>query len=270
MPPLFIFGGAGAAMPGVANVAGATIVEQPAGTRIARRLFAQDVDPNFAIASFAKTAPNTNTLLYRRGDTVTGITASLSYTSGPPDSVGIANAYGGSTDGGDVDPGSWTCTTPFTSASLAGSIKRSGSNAGADPTMTVTATATRATFSNAVAVWTLAFTSDIYWGTTTASSIVGTDVFNGSLQSGWNDSLQQDRHKSGMSFSGTAKYHWFLIPNQAQYTTGFNPLTSLVDSNNQPFAMTSQGTVSITRNGVTRTYNAYRTDLLNETFTVAS
>lgn len=270
MPPLFIFGGAGAAMPGVANVAGATIVEQPAGTRIARRLFAQDVDPNFAIATLAKTAPDGATLLYRRGDAITGLAIAATYTSGPPDGIALSHAFGGSTNGSDIDPGSWSFAAPYGTASLAGTYQRFGADAGADPTMTIELVASLAAFPDATATVVLAHTSDIYWGTTTATTIAGADIYNGSLQSGWNSSLQQNRHKSGMLFSGTGKTHWFVIPDEAQYTSGFNPATSLVDSNNQPFALTLQGTIGITRNGVTRTYKAYKTDPQNEPYTVAS
>jgi hypothetical protein len=118
-------------------------------------------DP-FAVATYAKTAPNAGTLLYRRGDAITGITCSATYTSGPPTSASIANTFGGSTNGGDVDPGIWTISSPFASGSLAGSVTRIGSDLGADPTMTATLTAIKGV--SRQGVFTIQWTRDLYYG----------------------------------------------------------------------------------------------------------
>jgi hypothetical protein len=122
----------------------------------------EEITPAFAIATFAKTAPNTGTLLYRRGDTLTGLTASASYTSGPPGSASIANTLGGSTNVGDTAPGTWTINSPYTSASMSGSVRRLGSDSGADPTMTVTLTATKGTVRTSA--FTITWTRDVFWG----------------------------------------------------------------------------------------------------------
>lgn len=140
----------------------AVLMEDPGGSLVFQQITAEMIVPAFAIASFAKTAPNGGTLLYRRGDTITGVTASASYTSGPPNSASIANTYGGSTDVGDVDPGVWTINAPFAAASLAGSILRNGSDLGADPTWTATLTAIKGT--TKTATFTVQWTRDVYYG----------------------------------------------------------------------------------------------------------
>jgi hypothetical protein len=117
--------------------------------------------PAFSM-TLAKTAPNGSVLLYRRGDTLTGIAASVSYVSGPPTSAEINHAFGGSTGAGDVDPGSWTFVDPWESATLDGSIRRDGADAGADPTMTVSVTAQGATEQSDS--FQIRWTGDLYWG----------------------------------------------------------------------------------------------------------
>lgn len=232
-------------------------IEDPGGTWLVRRLRQSDILPDFAALTFAKTAPNGASVLYRRGDTLTGVTATATYTQGPPTAASIANSYGGSTDGGDVDPGVWTINSPFASASLAGSIKRSGSNAGADPTWTSTLSADGAGVVGSQKAITVTWTSDVYYGSTSNASPGQTEVLAAS------SSLQTGRTGTfALTLAGT--YALFAIP--ATYgsptfkdaTTGFQ------------FDMTSIGTVSVTRNGVTRDYNVWRgTNLLSGSYNLA-
>ena len=136
-------------------------VEMPAGTVVRGRLTMDMILPAFSM-TLAKTAPNGSVLTYRRGDTLTGLAASVSYVGGPPTSAEINHAFGGSTGGGDVDPGAWTFVDPWESASLAGSVRRDGADAGADPTMTVLVTAQGATEQSRS--FQIRWTGDIWWG----------------------------------------------------------------------------------------------------------
>jgi hypothetical protein len=136
--------------------------------------------------------------------------------------------------------------------------------------MTVVATATKTGFTSSVASWVVQWTSDIYWASLDDEvlAIFG-DIYTSVFQNpGWNESLQVDRHRV-VTFSGVNKYHWLWMPDEAQYTAGFNPLSSIIDLGTQlPFAMATTGTATHTRNGVTRTYRGYRSDQLSATFTV--
>src|SRR3972149_5571212 len=136
-------------------------VEMPAGTVVRGRLTMDMILPAFSM-TLAKTAPNGSVLTYRRGDTLTGLAASVSYVGGPPTSAEINHAFGGSTGGGDVDPGAWTFVDPWESASLAGSVRRDGADAGADPTMTVLVTAQGTTEQSRS--FQIRWTGDIWWG----------------------------------------------------------------------------------------------------------
>lgn len=120
---------------------------------------ASDVIAAFAISSFSKSAPNGNTVLYERGDILTGLAASAGYISGPPGSATVVNTLAGSTNVGDVAPGLWTINSPFSSASMAGSLKRLGASGGPDPTCLVTLTADALTAS-----FTLRFALKAFWG----------------------------------------------------------------------------------------------------------
>lgn len=269
----------GGPMPGVANVAGATIVESPAGTRVARRLKQSEVDPSFDITSWTKTAPNGSENIYRRGDTITAITATAAYTSGPPDSRSVTDSFGnGAADSGG---GVWSGTGPaYTSWSRTGSVVEAGADGSSDPYWTATLNASADVADSAS--FTTYFASDVYVGETASGSIVGTDVFDGgALQAGFSDildgatgkPLKRTRLAGGSSGYPTInftfaspKYGWILWPNEAQYTFG-TPVFK--DQNGFTFAMIDDGTTTITRNGVTRTYKKYRTaGVLNSAFQV--
>jgi len=136
-------------------------IELEAGTIIQIPLTLDMIAPAFSL-TVEKTAPNGAVLTYRRGDTLTGVAASVVYVTGPPTDADINHTFGGSSGGGDIDPGIWTFDDPWTSATLAGSVRRDGSDAGADPTMTVSVTAYGATEQtrNFQILW----TGDLWWG----------------------------------------------------------------------------------------------------------
>lgn len=153
----------GGGLPALPGIQYAVLMEDPIGTAVFQPLTEDMILPAFAISSYGKTAPNGGTTLYRRGDTVTGLAASASYTA-VPTSASIANSLGGSAGGGDIaPPGTWgTFVTPFTSALMGGSVKRDGSDGGANPTMTATLTAVGAT--SPTAGFTLTWGLDRYYG----------------------------------------------------------------------------------------------------------
>jgi hypothetical protein len=138
------------------------LMEDPGDTLVFARLHEEMVLPAFAISSFTKTNPNDNQVLYRRGSSISSITALASYTSGPPDSASIANTFGGSTNPSDIDPGTWDYTGDYTDWSLSGTVARFGTDLGSDPTMTATLTATK--FSLKQSAFTITWTSDVWWG----------------------------------------------------------------------------------------------------------
>lgn len=252
-------------VPPLVNVAGAVFVEDPSGTKAWRRLRQSDVDPDFSIVTFGKTAPDSGTLLYRRGDAISGVTASASYLSGPPSTASIADTFGGSTNGSDIISGIWSLPGPgFTTGSRSGGIKLYGADGGSDPFWTATLTATEGALSPTTffrAYW----ASDVYYGVTVATDIVGTDVFNSTVQAGFAGSLQRVRNQV-TSFSPSGQYTWFLWPNEATYTGG-SP--TYKDQNGFTFATVDMGTVTIVRNVVTRTYRKIRSaGLLSSPFTV--
>jgi len=259
----FLLAGAGS-IPPVIGVAGAVLVEDPASTRISRRLRQADIDPDFAIASFARTGPGGPALVYR-GDTIgPGFTASATYLSGPPLSASIANVYTGSTDGGDVDLGAWTINSPFAAASAVGSTLRNGDDVGPDPILTVTLTATNGFVRTAS--WTVIWTSPVYWGTSPLTIVDGTaDVFDGGLLGDFSDSLQRTRVMT-VFVNPVLAYAYVLFPDEAQYTSGTPQFKDSLTGFAIPFSQVA--TTTITR-GVVRTYQEWRSDnLLNTPFTV--
>ena len=138
-------------------------MEDPAGSLVFQQISQDMITPSFDISIYSKTAPNGGQLQYRRGETVTGVAVSVNYVSGPPSSASIVNSFGGSSNGGDVNPGAWTINSPFATGTLAGSVKRNGSDLGADPTMTATLTALKGASSKQDS-FTLTWTRDVYWG----------------------------------------------------------------------------------------------------------
>lgn len=237
------------AVPQLTGVQYAVLMENPVGTAAWVLLTGDFVGPSFAIASYAKTAPNGGTLLYRRGDTITGITASASYTSGPPDSASIANTFGGSTDVGDIDPGVWTLADPYTSGSLAGSVKRSGSDLGANPTMTATLTAIKGA-SNQQSTFVITWTRDVYYGVGAAG--LSTE---GDIEGLAGTALATSRNRTIVVSPANQKVYY-------SYPKSYGTATFTL--NGFPFDMLTPFELSITNvNGVTSTYYVYEsTNLL--------
>jgi hypothetical protein len=253
-------GGGGGGLPPVANVLGATIVENPAGTRVSQRLKQSFIDPNFAIASWAKSGPNAGQLLYRRGDIIAGLTANASYVSGPPTSASAVSVSAN----GAVSVGAWAILSPFAVANKSGTSTGDGTDVTADPTIinTLTANDGSGPVTNA---FTLTFTSDVYALVTANPVIIGDDVFQGVLQAGAQESLQQNRNKIWV-LNQVGQYAYFLWPDRIAYTNG---TPTFKDQNGFIYATVLQGTTTIVRNGLVQTYKVYRSAAaLNNPFTV--
>lgn len=127
------------------------------------RIINQDeISPGFSIASFTKSAPNPGTLIYRRGETLTGIAIAATYISGPPTAATLSNILAGSVGGGDVNPTAWTFTAPFATGTQPTNVKRDGTDLGSDPTWTIqlNATGTAVDVENVIVSW----TRDVYYG----------------------------------------------------------------------------------------------------------
>lgn len=255
----------GGGVPPVANILGATIVENPAGIRVSQRLRQSFIDPDFNIASWTKTNTQAGQLLYRRGDTIgPGITATAAYITPPPVAASVADVFAN----GAVGAGIWTLPGPaFTAASKAGTVTGAGLNASPDPSWVATLSANDGSFFR-TANFTAFFTSDIYQGESVNPAIVGTDVFNVVIQPGFVSNLQRVRNNVHTFTNVAATYDYELWPSQAQYTAG---TVTFKDQNGFTFLMILIGTTPITRNGVTRTYDIWRSaGLLSSLFTVTT
>lgn len=158
-------GATGLGVPAPSGVQYAVLMEDPPSTLLFSKLCEEMIVPAFEISSFAKTAPGTD-LLYMRGDTITGIEAVASYISdgppGPTMTASVANAFGGETGPGYIDPGLWTGDIGFLNWDLDGSVRREGIDLGSDPYMTATLTATK--FTPITASFTIYWTSNVYYG----------------------------------------------------------------------------------------------------------
>lgn len=245
-------GGGGPTIPPLSGVNNAFLAESPIGTLVWKTISAGVVIPLFDIASFSKTAPGGGTLLYRRGETLTGITSSATYVSGPPTSASIANVITPSPAGvGETDPGVWTTTTPFATASLAGSVKRNGSDLGADPTMVVTLTATKEVVDTAS--FTIQWTRDVYYGVGVAG--INTEAGIEAL--------------AGTTLATTRVRNITVSPSNQKvyyaYPKAYGTATFTLD--NFPAGFNAPIEVSLTNvNGVTSTYYVYEsTNLLTGT-----
>lgn len=197
----------------------------------------------FSIASFTKTSPNGSQTLYRRGATLSSIAMAATYNSGPPTTAALAHTFGGSSDPGDINPGTWTFAGPaYSSGSLAGSVKRSGLDTGADPTMTVTLTATKGSVKTYSV--TLTWTSDVWWGVGTAG--LSTEAEIKALAS---TTLQTSRNRTFTVSPSDQKVYYAYPKNYGVATFTLNGF---------PAAFNAPSEVSLTNvNGVTRTYYLY-------------
>ena len=239
-------------VPQLSGVQYAVLMEDPIGTPVWALLTGDAVGPSFEIASFSKNAPGGGTLVYRRGDAISGITSAATYNSGPPDSAGIVNVFGGSTDGGDGDPGVWTINSPFASGTLAGSVTRNGSDLGADPTMTATITADKGA-SSKQANFVISWTRDVYYGVDAAGLSTEGDI------EGLASSVLSGSRARTIVMSPANEKVYYSYPKP--YGTATFTLSGF------PFDMQAPSEVSVTNtNGVTSTYYSYEsTNLLTGT-----
>jgi len=246
------------ALPALADVAGAVVVEDPASNRIARRLRQIDIDPDFAIASFGTNIAS----VVRRGDTVSGVTCSAVYVSGPPFTASIADVLAN----GAAGMWAWTFGAPYAAGSRASSLTGAGVDGNPDPSWSATLTAALPGYPDRTWAVVTYGSSDVYWGSSASADIAGTDVFTGgALVGSFQSNLQRTRNQA-RSFSGADRYDWFLYPNEATYTGG---TPTFKDQSGFTFGTTDMGTVSIVRNGITRTYRKIRSaGLLSSGFTV--
>lgn len=202
-----------------------------------RQLTEDDIAPGFRITQF-NVAGTGYAAIVRRGDTVSAVNSAQYFTSAPS-SASIQNSYGGSDSGNDTLGGTWTIEAPFNAASMVGSVKRSGTNMGADPTWTITLTAIGATTQTAAAV--VLFTSDIYWGM--ADDIPTTSEGVQALQfSALSPNVERE-----VTLTGTNKYFIYAHPaalNAPNYRFRSSQLGIAMDTS----------AVSVSRNSVSRAY----------------
>jgi len=234
-------------LPALANTQYAFLMEDPAGTLIFQRATEDMILPGFSISAFSKSAPNGGTLTYRRGDTVMGITSNATYVGGPPTSANIANTFGGSSDVGDITPGSWVTNSPFASGSLGGSVKRSGSDLGPDPTMQSTITATKGV--SRTASFTIVFTRDAYWGVGSAGFSSEADI------EGLSNTVLSASKNRTLTLSPSNQKVYYAYPKQYGLAT--------FTLNSFPAAFNAPSEVMVTNiNGVTSTYYLYESSNL--------
>lgn len=211
--------------------------------------------------SFYKSSPDGSALIYRRGDSISTPTFQARYVGTIPTSATLSTASFACSS----TPTAPTPSTPFESFAFSGSLSATGSDGVNDPSYTVTLNATynpgKSNVDPSLSVTktlsqTIYFASDVYFGYSSGTSITATNVYSGSLMTGFTDRLQR---ASAGTFSvttpGTAQYLYFLVPTSSQYTS-FPAFAHATIAN---LSWTSHLPITITRNGVTRTYNVWRT-----------
>lgn len=243
-------GGGGGDLPALANLQYAILMEDPAGTLVFQRATLDMLLPAFAISAMAKTAPNSSTTLYRRGDAIaingsSAVSVSMSYTA-TPDAANMADGFTPGVGGNDVVSGGWpSLITPFTSATRSGSIKRNGSDLAADPTLDLILTATKGTNSKQSSIR-ITWTRDVYWGIGSAGQ--ATESFIEAL--------------TGTALSGTKARTIVVHPvNQKVYYASPKAYgTVSFTLNGFPVAMNAPVEVQVTNtNSVQSTYYLYET-----------
>lgn len=210
-------------------------------------------------ASFYKSSPDGSVSIYRRGDSIAAPTYQARYVGTIPSSATLSTA------GSQLSstPAAPATASPFESFAFTGNAAASGSDAQPDPSWTVTlqasfnpskGTVNPALTTTRTLTHTTYWSSDVYFGRSSFATIAAANVYSGSLQSGFQERLQRDRTGSyAIATSTSAEYLYFLWPNESQYTG-----TPVFYNNGVLFSYTYQGTVSISRNTVTRTYEVYR------------
>ncbi len=212
---------------------------------------ADQIAAGFSIASFAKTAPNPGTILYRRGDQLTGITVGATYVSGPPTVATLGNTLGGSVGVGDVNPAAWTFIAPFAAGSQPANVRRDGTDAGADPTWTITLNATKVAADSDTVV--ITWTSDVFYGVNALAGPL-TEAQAEALTS-----LLTTTKNRTITVSPSSEYVWYYYPKALG--------TSTFTLGGFPAAFETPVELLITNaNGIARTYYGYRsTNLLTGT-----
>jgi hypothetical protein len=254
-------GNTGDQLPAVINVYGAVPAEDGVGGRVERRLRQSDIDPDFAINVFTLNSPAAGT--YERGQTVSvgsSPQAAITYESGTPDTGTITNSYGGSSNGSDIALGSWLFSSPFATATVAGSVKRLGADHGADPTLTITLNVNQGVINDS-STKLLTWTSRVYWG---LGSSGGGETVNASFITGLSNSQVRSSKGGTISVTPSNQYVYFAIP--TDYGT---PTFTL---NGFPFAASKiQSATNITNAySVTRQYDIWRSDNLLTSATALS
>ena len=198
--------------PEVLKIHGVFVTGTPANSKTVRvtspttavwaQLTEDDILPGFTIASFVPAGTNYAATV-ELGTTISGVTASATYVSGPPTAGSITNVLGGSVGGGDINPGSWTFNSPFASGSMTGSIKRTGLSTA--PTWTIHLSATGATVktTDVVVTW----LPLVYHG----ASLVGT--YNAAFITALvTSNLQASRVTTYTDNAGPAQFLYYAIP----------------------------------------------------------
>jgi hypothetical protein len=224
------------------NVPLPVISDQPITLRyIADGYISQDViAPGFNINSFGL---NTSLQKYR-GDSTSGISASISFVGGPPISANISTSYSGSTNAGDINPGTWSINSPFTSGSLAGTLKRIGTDGGEDPVVTFTLTENTSLVSKTRTI-SVTYSDLIFWGVGSVGPINPTGI-----QSLPGNALQPT-HINSFTVSPNNQKVYYCAPSRLGLTT--------FSLNGFPFSFLPVYTVGpvVNVNSVTTTYNVF-------------
>lgn len=212
--------------------------------------------PGFSISSFAKTAPD-GTLIFRRADAIPGINITAAYISGPAIApTALVNSFGG-VPGPNTPPSAWTFVAPFLTATpQVPAVSYDGTDAGADPTWTITLNATSGPGSDSAAT-TLIWTRDIYWGVSALAALTGAQVV------ALSDTILSPTKSRTVTLNPVAQYFYYAFPDSLGTVTMVDLGTGFAVGL-EPFY-----TVAIT-SGILSTYKVYRTTFaLTGAFTFA-
>lgn len=209
--------------------------------------------PGFSIASFTKTAPGGGTLLYERGETISGpnLTVAATYISGPPVApTTLANTIYGNV-GGDVTPAGWAFVAPFASGLQSAGVKLSGNDLDpVDPFWTIDLSATGSAVPVVdTASLTVSWTRQVYWGVSATDPLTEADI-----EGLGNNVLSRSKSRT-VSVSPVNQYFYYCFP-QAYGTVTMTSGGFGVDLE-APYAVFVTNTF-----GVTSTYSVFRTTFL--------
>lgn len=201
--------------------------------------------PGFSIASFAKTVPD-GTLIFRRAAAVPGVNFTASYISGPAIApTALVNTFGG-VPGPNTPPTAWTFVAPFlVPTPQVPSVSYDGTDAGADPTWTITLNATSGPGNDSASV-TLTWTRDIYWGVSALLTLTGPQVV------ALSDTILSPNKSRVVTLNPVAQFFYYAFPDALGTVTMIDLGTGFAVGL-EPFY-----TVAIT-SGIPSTYKVYRT-----------